>query len=69
MTLKSGRIDAHHHFWDPARDVYPWMAGDAMEPVRRPFSPADLAAELGPAGVAGSVLVQTVSDAAETREF
>jgi L-fuconolactonase len=69
MTLKPGRIDAHHHFWDPARYVYPWMAGDAMEPVRRPFSPADLAAELGPAGVAGSVLVQTVSDAAETREF
>jgi L-fuconolactonase len=69
MTLKSGRIDAHHHFWDPARYVYPWMAGDAMDPVRRPFGPADLAAELGPAGVAGTVLVQTVSDTAETREF
>jgi len=69
MTLKSGRIDAHHHFWDPTRYVYPWMAGAAMDPVRRPFGPADLAAELGPAGVAGTVLVQTVSDTAETREF
>lgn len=69
MTSKSGRIDAHHHFWDPTRYVYPWMAGAAMDPVRRPFGPADLAAELGPAGVAGTVLVQTVSDTAETREF
>src|SRR5882757_303924 len=69
MTLKSGRIDAHHHFWDPTRYVYPWMAGAAMDPVRRRFGPADLAAELGPAGVAGTVLVQTVSDIAETREF
>jgi len=69
MASKSGRIDAHHHFWDPGRYVYPWMVGDAMDPVRRPFGPADLAAELGPAGVAGTVLVQTVSDVAETREF
>jgi L-fuconolactonase len=63
------RIDAHHHFWDPARYAYPWMAGEAMDPVRRAFGPDDLAAELGPAGVAGTVLVQTVSDVAETREF
>jgi L-fuconolactonase len=64
-----GRIDAHHHFWDPARYVYPWMDGPAMDPVRRAFVPADLAAELGPANVAGTVLVQTISDLAETREF
>jgi len=69
MTVPGGRIDAHHHFWDPAQREYPWMAGDAMDPVRRPFGPADLAAELGPAGVAGTVLVQTVSDTAETRQF
>ncbi|HYS39395.1 MAG TPA: amidohydrolase family protein [Pseudonocardiaceae bacterium] len=69
MTVPAGRIDAHHHFWDPARYEYPWMAGDAMDPVRRPFGPADLAVELGPAGVAGTVLVQTISDTAETRQF
>src|SRR5437879_3926849 len=69
MTMVSGHIDAHHHFWDPARYVYPWMAGEVMDPVRRAFAPADLAAELGPAGVSGTVLVQTVSDVAETREF
>jgi L-fuconolactonase len=69
MTVPAGRIDAHHHFWDPARYDYPWMAGEAMEPVRRPFGPADLAVELGPAGVTGTVLVQTISDIAETRQF
>jgi len=62
-------VDAHHHFWDPAQFEYPWMAGDAMDPVRRPFGPADLADELGPAGVTGTVLVQTISDTAETRRF
>ena len=69
MTPVSGRIDAHHHFWDPARYAYPWMAGEAMDPVRRAFGPTDLATEIAPAGVAGTVLVQTVSDLAETREF
>jgi L-fuconolactonase len=69
MTVPALRIDAHHHFWDPARYDYPWMAGEAMEPVRRPFGPADLAVELGPAGVTGTVLVQTISDLAETRQF
>jgi len=69
MTPMPGRIDAHHHFWDPASYAYPWMAREAMDPVRRAFGPADLAAELGPADVTGTVLVQTVSDVAETREF
>jgi L-fuconolactonase len=62
-------IDAHHHFWDPSRYSYPWMEGDALEPVRRPFGPADLRSELQRAGVTATVLVQTLSDPAETREF
>src|SRR5438270_9243318 len=69
MVPVPGRIDAHHHLWDPARYEYPWMVGEAMDPVRRAFGPADLAAELEPAGVTGTVLVQTISDLAETREF
>jgi L-fuconolactonase len=69
MTLAPGRIDAHHHFWDPARYTYPWMAGEAMNPVRRAYGPADLATELKSADVIGTVLVQTLSDLAETREF
>jgi len=69
MTVVTGRIDAHQHFWDPTRYEYPWMVGEAMEPVRRAFTPNDLAAELEAHGVASTVLVQTVSNLAETREF
>ena len=63
------RIDAHHHFWDPTRATYPWMAGDALDPMRRPFTPADLAPELAAQGISGTVLVQTISSDDETREF
>lgn len=63
------RIDAHHHFWDPEAFDYPWMADAALDPVRRPFAPADLAPALTRAGIDGTVLVQTVSDIAETEQF
>jgi L-fuconolactonase len=63
------RIDAHHHFWDPARYSYPWMAGAAMDPVRRPFTPEDLRGALDENRVDGTVLVQTISSLPETREF
>ena len=63
------RIDAHQHFWNPARYSYPWMAGDAMNPVRRAFAPDDLRGTLGEEQIDGTVLVQTLSSAQETREF
>ena len=63
------RIDAHHHFWDPTRTTYPWMAGEALDPIRRPFDPEDLAPELAVQAIAGTVLVQTISSLDETREF
>jgi L-fuconolactonase len=63
------RVDAHHHFWDPSSYDYPWMEGSALDPIRRAFGPGDLEGELVRAGVDGSVLVQTVSDESETREF
>ena len=63
------RIDAHQHFWDPARHEYPWMAGDAMDPVRRAFTPDDLRPVLRAAEIDGTILVQTMSSVAETREF
>jgi L-fuconolactonase len=69
MTGVSPRIDAHHHFWDPTRRSYPWMVGDALDPIRKPFGPADLVPELAAQGVSGTVLVQTVSRLEETREF
>jgi L-fuconolactonase len=61
-------VDAHHHLWDPDRRVYPWLAGDALAPIRRPYTVDDLAAAAG-AEVTATVLVQTVSSAAETEEF
>jgi L-fuconolactonase len=69
MTAGSPRIDAHHHFWDPTRRSYPWMVGDALDPIRKPFGTADLVPELAAQGVSGTVLVQTVSSLEETREF
>ena len=65
----TSRIDAHHHFWDPARYSYPWMAGNAVDPVRRAFAPDDLRGTLGEERIDGTVLVQTLSSAQETREF
>jgi L-fuconolactonase len=69
MSHPTSRIDAHHHFWDPARYSYPWMAGDEMEPVRRAFAPADLRGPLGEEQIDGTVLVQTLSSPQETGEF
>ncbi|WP_328614346.1 amidohydrolase family protein [Amycolatopsis sp. NBC_00355] len=62
-------IDAHHHLWDPSRREYPWMAGDAMDPIRRPYTVDDLRAVTKAAGVHATVLVQTVSAQEETEEF
>jgi L-fuconolactonase len=59
-------IDAHHHLWDPARRDYPWMAG--LTALHRPYTVDDLRTAAGP-DVTATVLVQTVSSAAETAEF
>jgi L-fuconolactonase len=69
MTDATPRIDAHHHFWDPARFSYPWLAGAAMDPIRRAFAPDDLRGALGPERIDGTVLVQTLSSLLETRGF
>jgi L-fuconolactonase len=61
-------VDAHHHFWDPARRDYPWM-GDAVAAIRRPFGPEDLRPLLTEGRIDRTVLVQTVSSLDETREF
>src|SRR4029077_15831273 len=63
------RVDSHQHFWDPTRATYPWMVGEALDPVRRPFTPDDLAPELHAQRISGTVLVQTISSEDETREF
>jgi L-fucono-1,5-lactonase len=62
-------VDAHHHFWDPSRRHYPWMMGDDLTPIRKPFGPADLQPLLAANGVDHTVLVQTISSLDETGEF
>ncbi|MEU8266390.1 amidohydrolase family protein [Sphaerisporangium sp. NPDC049002] len=62
-------IDAHHHLWDTTRREYPWMAGEALAPLRRPYGIDDLRRETTAAGVERTVLVQTTSSAEETEEF
>jgi L-fuconolactonase len=62
-------IDAHHHLWDPSRRAYPWMAGAALDPIRRPYTADDLRAVTKAAGVHATILVQTVSSDEETAEF
>ncbi|WP_103350211.1 amidohydrolase [Amycolatopsis sp. CA-128772] len=62
-------IDAHHHLWDPARREYPWLAGTALDPIRRPYTADDLRAVTKAAGVHATILVQTVPSAEETGEF
>ncbi|WP_089157758.1 amidohydrolase family protein [Micromonospora sp. NBS 11-29] len=50
-------VDAHHHLWRPERG-YTWLDAPELAAIRRPFTPADLTAELTASGVDGSVLVE-----------
>jgi L-fuconolactonase len=58
-------IDAHHHFWDPARLDHTWPVAVA-DGLRRAFGPDDLAPELRSERMTGSVLVQCLPAADET---
>ena len=62
------RVDAHHHFWDPATADYPWMT-EELAPIRRRFGPKELRPELERHRIDATVLVQTRSSEDETREF
>jgi L-fuconolactonase len=59
------RVDAHVHFWDPARGDYGWL-GPHLPVLNRRFAPADLYPLLNENGVDGVVLVQAAPTAAET---
>jgi L-fuconolactonase len=62
-------VDAHHHVWDLSVRDQEWITGDALAPIRRNFSLADLLPEARAADVAATVLVQTVTVAEETPEL
>ena len=57
-------IDAHQHFWDPARGDYAWLKPD--NPIHRIFSTADLRPLLTETGVDATILVQAAPTPAET---
>jgi L-fuconolactonase len=59
-------IDSHHHVWDPSRREYPWLTDPK---IAKPFGVDDLGPLLEANGIDATVLVQTVSDLDETREF
>jgi L-fuconolactonase len=61
-------VDAHQHFWDPARASYPWMT-DEVAPLRRRFGPEELEPLLRKHGVSGTVVVQARQALEETREL
>jgi L-fuconolactonase len=58
------RIDAHQHFWNPARGDYGWLTADL--PICRPYFPADLEPHMRECGIDGTVLVQAAPTLQET---
>ncbi len=65
MTHTLRRIDSHVHIWDPTARDYPWMSDE----LKRTYGPDHLRPLLAVHGIDAAVLVQTVSDVEETREF
>lgn len=63
------RVDAHHHLWDLAVRPQPWMVGDDFAKIARTFTAADFASAARGSDIVASVVVQTVSDEAETVEL
>ena len=59
------QIDAHHHFWNPARGDYGWMPEDNAT-LNRIYGPDDLAPHLAAAGITHTVLVQAAPSIAES---
>ena len=59
-------IDAHQHYWNPARGDYFWMVGEAVAPIVRVIGPQDLAPHLAQHGISKTVLVQAAPTVAET---
>ncbi|WP_322048469.1 amidohydrolase family protein [Paraburkholderia sp. J67] len=60
------QIDAHQHYWDPARGDYGWLT-PALSTLYRRFAPDDLAPLRAQCGVARTVLVQAAPTVEETR--
>ena len=57
-------VDAHQHFWNPARGDYGWLKRD--NPIHRVFLPTDLQPLMAEAGVDATILVQAAPTPDET---
>jgi L-fuconolactonase len=57
-------VDAHQHFWDPARGDYGWLKPD--NPIHRIYAPADLHPPMTQTGVDATILVQAAPTPEET---
>jgi L-fuconolactonase len=62
-------VDAHHHVWNLRVRDQDWIRGPDMAVLRRSFSLDDLRPHARRFAVAATVLVQTVTVAAETPEM
>jgi predicted TIM-barrel fold metal-dependent hydrolase len=66
-------IDAHHHFWDPRRNPYPWLTSAPLAgfrygdyaAIRRPYLPEDYARDTAGWRVEASVHVEAEWDRAD----
>lgn len=63
--LKRMRVDAHQHFWQLSDRKGQWPPAE-LAAIYRDFAPDDLKPLLADAGIHGTVLVQTMENAADT---
>jgi len=63
------RIDSHHHIWDLSVRDQGWITGEVMQPIRRNFVISDLRDAIAGSRIDKTILVQTVTDYAETPEL
>ncbi len=59
-------VDAHHHLWVRERHPQPWISAATMAAIDADFTVTDLAPVAAAAGVTQTVVVQSISSAAET---
>jgi L-fuconolactonase len=66
-VVPTGLLDAHHHVWGLAVRDQPWTT--QVPVLRRTFTANQLASHLEAAGVAATIVVQTVNSPDETAEL
>jgi L-fuconolactonase len=63
------KIDAHHHLFDFSKDPYDWIVGDAMAPIKRDFTMADLRDAIRNTGISHTILVHATGTHQETHDM